>query len=105
MTPRWSRDGKRLAFVAWDHPNMPWDGTQLFLADVHADPGELPTLQNVAAIAGGRDVTVIQPEFSPDGKYLSYLCDESGWHNLHLYDLDGGSSRQLTNESGAQLGG
>jgi len=104
MQPRWSSDGKQLAYIAWDHPNMPWDGCELFLADVTVPARGMPALKKEKKIAGGLDVAVFQPEFSPDGKYLSYLSDEGGWHNLYLHDLANGKTRRVTDESSAQVG-
>lgn len=104
MQPRWSSDGKQLAYVAWDHPNMPWDGCELFLADVQVPARGMPAFKKEKKIAGGFDIAVFQPEFSPDGKYLSYLSDDGGWHNLYVCELASGKTRRVTAESAAQLG-
>ena len=82
--PRLSPDGSQLAFISWDHPNMPWDSTTLWLADV-ADAG---WLLNLRAVAGGEGVSVMQPWFSPDGR-LYYVSDDSGWWNLHRLGANG----------------
>ena len=105
MQPRWSPDGKLAAWVAWDHPNMPWDGSRVYVADVQAYPDGLPLFRNERALAGGDTVAVCQPEFSPDGRALAWLADEGGWHNLYLHDLHAGTTRRLTDERAAQLGG
>jgi dipeptidyl aminopeptidase/acylaminoacyl peptidase len=104
MQPRWSPDGARVAFVAWDHPQMPWDGCALYLADVEANDPGLPRLANVRELAGGPEVAVFQPEFSPDGRSLAFLSDEGGWHNFYLHSLEDGTTRRLTSERSAQLG-
>ena len=120
MQPRWSPDGRRAAWISWNHPQMPWDGTRLFIADVSEQihPDELrmrqrglktaqkvpPVFENEQALAGGQDTALFQPEFSPDGKYLSYLSDQTGWHNLYLYDLARKTLRMLTHEKCTQLG-
>ena len=104
MQPVISRDGARAAWVAWDHPRMPWDGTRLYLADAHEQSAGLPIFKNERVIAGGGDIAVMQPEFSPEGRYLSYLSDQTGWHNIYLLDLRSGRTRMLTRESRAQLG-
>lgn len=85
--PRLSPDGKQLAFISWDHPNMPWDSTTLWLADV-ADAG---WLLNVRAVAGGEGVSVMQPCFSPEGT-LHYVSDASGWWRICRYDGDTATS-------------
>ncbi|MEL6962165.1 MAG: S9 family peptidase, partial [Pseudomonadota bacterium] len=79
--PRLSPDGKQLAFISWDHPNMPWDSTTLWLADV----GEAGWLSNVRPIAGGDGVSVMQPCFSPGGS-LYYVSDQTGWWNVYRLD-------------------
>jgi dipeptidyl aminopeptidase/acylaminoacyl peptidase len=77
-TPRLSPDGTRLAWVEWDHPNMPWDGTRLVVADV-ANPDDR------TVIAGGDDESIVQPEWAPDGT-LVFASDRTGWWNLYRYD-------------------
>ena len=75
--PRLSSDGKSLAWLAWNHPNMPWDGTALLLADFDAD-GRMEEAQEVA---GGPEESVLQPLWSPDGDLL-FVSDRNGWWNL-----------------------
>ena len=78
--PRPSPDGRRLAFVAWDHPNMPWDTTSLYVADL-ADGG-LETLQR---IAGGDEESVLDPKWAADGT-LYFISDRTGFWNLYRWD-------------------
>jgi len=73
-----SPDGSRLAWLQWNHPNMPWDGTELWVADVKAD-GSLSAREKVA---GGADESIFQPEWSPDGR-LYFVSDRTGWWNLY----------------------
>jgi dipeptidyl aminopeptidase/acylaminoacyl peptidase len=82
-TPRLSPDGTQLAFLTWNHPNMPWDGTELWLAEVRADG----TLGRQKLIAGGGDESVFQPEWSPGG-VLHFVSDSSGWWNLYRWQGD-----------------
>ncbi|RME57389.1 MAG: S9 family peptidase [Caldilineae bacterium] len=78
--PRLSPDGSQLAWVAWNHPNMPWDDTELWLADVTADGG----VTNARRIAGGVDESVLQPHWSPDG-VLYFISDRTGWWNIYRW--------------------
>ena len=77
-SPRLSPDGSQLAWLAWDHPNMPWDGTWLYTAGI----GEMGTAEGTAMIAGGLAESIFQPEWSPDG-VLHFVSDRSGWWNLY----------------------
>lgn len=98
MQPAWHPDGAMLAVVAWNHPHMPWDGSELRLVRLcrDADKTGLPTVEAVDVIAGGPEESVFQPEFSPDGRYLAYVSDRTGYWHLYLYDLETGEHTQLT---------
>ena len=82
--PRLSPDGEQLAWLAWNHPRMPWDGTELWLADVAAD-GQLIAPRK---IAGSGSESLVQPQWSPDGT-LFIVSDRSGWWNLYRVSSDG----------------
>jgi len=77
-SPRLSPDGRRLAWLAWNHPNMPWDGTDLWSCklDDEGSPFE------AEKVAGGPEESVFQPEWSPDGT-LHLVSDRTGWWNLY----------------------
>ncbi len=79
-SPRLSPDGSRLAWLTWNHPNMPWDGTELWVAEIGGD-GSLHALQQVA---GSVEESVFQPEWSPDG-VLYFVSDRTGWWNLYRW--------------------
>ncbi len=96
MQPAWHPNGRLLAWIAWNHPNMPWDGTYLRLGQLTFGEGSLPSLSQVNTIAGGEEISLMQPEFSPDGRYLAYISDASGWWHIYLYDLENGEHRPLT---------
>ena len=78
--PRVSRDGRRLAWIAWDHPNMPWDTTTLYVGELNGT-----SLSNVRAIAGGRDESVLDPCWDADGT-LYFISDRTDWWNLYRWD-------------------
>jgi dipeptidyl aminopeptidase/acylaminoacyl peptidase len=80
-TPRLSPDRSRLAWLTWNHPNMPWDGTELWVAQITAEG----TLGSVRRVAGGADESICQPEWSPDG-HLYFVSDRSGWWNIYRHD-------------------
>ena len=96
--PRPSPDGATLAWIEWDHPRMPWDGTRLRVATLLAD-GSLGAAKTVA---GSPDISIVQPDWSPDG-VLHAASDETGWWNLYAYP-DGGSARAIA-PMDAELGG
>ncbi len=76
-SPRVSPDGRRLAWLSWDHPNMPWDETLLWTAPFHGT-----SLGDREVVAGGHGVSVVQPEWGLDGG-LFYAADATGWWNLY----------------------
>jgi dipeptidyl aminopeptidase/acylaminoacyl peptidase len=86
-TPRLDAAGSRLAWLAWRHPDMPWDGTELWLTDLGSDgaPG------NARLVAGGRGESIVQPEWAPDGS-LVFVSDRSGWWNLYRLAIGAGQS-------------
>ena len=82
-SPRVSADGSRLAWVQWNHPDMPWDRTELWVADL-ADG----FVRNARRVAGDGDEAIVQPEWSADGR-LYFCSDRDEWWNLYRLDADG----------------
>ena len=78
--PRPSPDGGRLAFVAWEHPNMPWDTTSLYVAELEGEG-----LGGLQRIAGGNEESVIDPKWAQDGS-LWFISDRTGFWNLYRWD-------------------
>ncbi|MFE0821573.1 prolyl oligopeptidase family serine peptidase [Streptomyces sp. NPDC058847] len=76
--PRVSPDGRRAAWLAWDHPRMPWDGTELIVAEIGADG----TFLDARPVAGGPEESIAQVDWAPDGALL-YASDRTGWWNLY----------------------
>ncbi len=86
--PRVSPDGGSLAWTCWDLPRMPWEGTEVWVADLSPEG----TIANEHLVAGGPLESIFQPEWSPRG-VLHYVSDRSGWWNL--YRDDGGEGVNL----------
>ena len=79
-SPRLSPDGSRLAWLTWNHPNMPWDGTELWVGKLSDDIAVVEKTK----IAGGMDESIYQPEWSRDG-VLHFVSDRTGWWNLYRW--------------------
>jgi dipeptidyl aminopeptidase/acylaminoacyl peptidase len=84
MQPAWHPSGERVAWVEWDLPNMPWDETRIYMAKFCP---ETQTLSKKSLIAGGEGQVAVQPLFSPDGHWLSYIESDGDWERLVLYNL------------------
>lgn len=78
--PRVSPDGTRLCWLSWNHPNMPWDGTELWVGTIASDG----SISDARLVAGGENESIFQPEWSPDG-ILYFVSDRSGWWNLYRW--------------------
>jgi dipeptidyl aminopeptidase/acylaminoacyl peptidase len=86
--PRVSPDGRWLAWTCWDHPNMPWDGTELWVAPLN-------DTADARLVAGGPEESVFQPEWDAEGR-LHFVSDRDGWWNL--YRDEAGTIERLTAE-------
>lgn len=93
MQPRWHPSRLDIAYIAWDHPHMPWDSSTLYYATCDVSDGGL-VVTDTRTIAGGADSAIFQPEFSPDGRWLSYVSDTSGWGHVYLHDLEQATDTQ-----------
>ncbi|HEY2526424.1 MAG TPA: S9 family peptidase [Xanthobacteraceae bacterium] len=89
--PRLSPDGRWLMWLTWDHPNMPWNGTTLWLSELDG----AGNITEALTIAGGVSESVFQPEWSPDGLAIFFVSDRSGWWNLYRFDLASRTSEPL----------
>ncbi len=77
-SPRLSPDGSKLAWLTWNHPCMPWDGTELWVGNLNAKG----RIRNATRIAGSTEESIFQPEWSPDGT-LYFVSDRSDWWNIY----------------------
>ena len=100
MQPVWHPSGLMLAWVEWDHPHMPWDGTRLKLASLGGAPLHI-TEEHAIDLAP--DCAVQQPQFSPDGRYLSFIAEDGEWEDLVVYDLANDEQFILVKGDGFQL--
>jgi dipeptidyl aminopeptidase/acylaminoacyl peptidase len=102
-SPRLSPDRSQLAWLTWNHPNMPWDGTQLWITEIKDDG----SLGKAACVAGGVDESIFQPEWSPDG-VLYFVSDRTGWWNLYRWhprlDQEGSGEVEPLCETAAEFG-
>ena len=87
-SPRLSPDGTKLAWVSWSHPNMPWDATELWVAEIALDG----TLRNEMRLDPDRKQSFVEPRWGQDGT-LYFASDRTGWWNLYAWD--GSNTRAL----------
>jgi len=100
MDPVWHPSGNFAAWVEWDHPHMPWQASRVRIGKFNTKGFSIS--EEVFA-AGGENSAASQPQFSPDGKYLSYLQRDGNWDSLYIYDFDNDKSEKIINGEGFHL--
>lgn len=90
MQPTWSPDGRYFSWVEWDHPYMAWQASRVMLAEIDPSDQRIITTRTVS---GGVSFPANQPQFSPDGKKISFIRSNGDWEDLVLVDLENGSER------------
>ncbi|MFN2414987.1 MAG: prolyl oligopeptidase family serine peptidase [Pyrinomonadaceae bacterium] len=95
-SPRLSPDGSRLAWLTWSHPNMPWDGCELWVGELDAGGAVVASRR----VAGGEDESIFQPEWSPSG-VLHFGSDRHNWWNIRR--LNGDGSSEAVHETDAEF--
>jgi dipeptidyl aminopeptidase/acylaminoacyl peptidase len=83
-SPRVSPSGTHVSWLTWNHPNMPWDGTELWVAELTSDGLHAPR-----KVAGGERESIFQPAWSPDG-VLYFVSDRTNWWNLYRWRVPNG---------------
>ena len=100
LQPVWHPGGELIAWVEWDHPLMPWQGSRIKMGEVG---GMQLRLFNESWIAGRAGHAAHQPQFSPTGRWLSYLEQNENWEDLVLYDIKKKEKRVLVHGEGFML--
>jgi len=88
--PRLSPDGTKLAYITWNHPNMPWDATELRVVNLAEDSSS--TSSHVLLAGSDKDTSIMQPKWHPQTGDLYYISDQSGFYNIYRATLSGESS-------------
>ncbi|MCB0976437.1 MAG: S9 family peptidase [Acidimicrobiales bacterium] len=97
--------GERIAWIAWDHPRMPWDGTVLSVGTLERDGEGVPVgVVDVTVVAGGSDESIVQPGFLADGS-LVFCSDRSDWWAPYRWTPEGGTVALLGTDLEAEIGG
>jgi dipeptidyl aminopeptidase/acylaminoacyl peptidase len=94
MQPTWHPDGQQIAWIEWNHPQMPWDGTRLMTARLSG-----AELTDVKQIYGADNIPVFQPEYSADGRFLAFLSNDGEWDQLYILNLTSGEKRALVKDA------
>ncbi len=96
-SPRLSNDGKTLACIVWDHPNMPWDATKLVTVSLPENVMDEDSAVGSPVVIAGQDgdTSVMQPLFHPKTGTLLYLSDESGYYNMYALDESTGTTHVM----------
>lgn len=95
-SPKVSPDGTQLAYISWNHPDMPWDSSYLYLGDFDTDG----SIKEVTVVAGGENESICEPKWSPNG--LLYFCsDKNDWWNIYRFNKD--SSIECLQEMDAEF--
>jgi dipeptidyl aminopeptidase/acylaminoacyl peptidase len=88
MQPCWHPGGRRVAWIEWDVPQMPWDESRLAWACL--ETGSVPRLSHLKQLSVSGSA-YFQPSYSPDGRFLAVVSDDTGWFNLSVLDPEQGT--------------
>ena len=104
--PNISKDGKKLVWLTWNHPNMPWDATELWIADLGSS-----SVHNAKKLIGGQGISICSPMFTPDGDILFVMdeankqtTDPKNWWNWYRYSINSGTIEPVTTVTNKEFG-
>lgn len=97
-SPKINSSCSQISWQSWNHPNMPWDGNQLWLGQI-AESGHI---SKHVHIAGTENISIFQPRWSPDD-ILYYISDDTGWWHLYRY-LDGTKEHEQLTSGDREFG-
>lgn len=100
MQPCWQPNGEHVAWIEWDHPNMPWEGARLVLGKIDGLESHQPHLVEKRTVAGDEGTSVAEPTFSPDGSKLAFVIEDGEWESLVVYDMRTGDKTRVVSEDG-----
>eukprot|EP01084_Bolivina_argentea_P036140 66898_1 len=95
--PCYSPNGKYLAYISWNHPNMPWNETKLYISTLTSDYKEIYSSDVIEDHS-----SILEPRWSPNGEYIYYLSDKNGFWNIYKYDIAKKESINIINEQFTQ---
>ena len=99
FNPAFSMDGQRIAWQEWSEMDMPWDESRLQVARLARPTSDCSAVHQVLPLSittiSRRGISFSSPQFSPDGKFLAFTSDETGWRSLWVADADGNHAVRL----------
>lgn len=100
-SPRFSPNGQQMVWLQWNHPDMPWDGTELWIATIDDDPDGI-AVSNARRVAGSRDESIGQPTWLADGS-LVFVSDRTDWWNLYRVTAADALAATATTDADAEV--
>lgn len=102
--PRFSPDGRFLSWIEWNHPQMPWEGAELYIAELQVDADGLVEVGEPRKVAGGDATSIVGPNWTREGS-LVFSTDKTGFWNLHEHHPETSTTTALTALTDREIGG